>query len=154
MSHLHLKLKCLNRSVYTVSTNSKLKKTRWEWSKLKYTKCTTYYKYIRLGGSLVTLKIFLGWNAIFIMTHSLSKLASYTSKKLILNWIKYLSCPWSSMIGQENPRTASNICAKITRAMSQLLTLWDMHQRFTRTLIICQQMLRHCYETVSPCLMF
>ena len=62
MSRLHLMVKCLDRSVSTGSTNSKSKKTWWEWSKLKYTMCTTYCKYMRFGGTFVALEVCLGWN--------------------------------------------------------------------------------------------
>jgi len=62
MSRLHLKVQCHDRSVCTGSTNSKSKKTWWERSKLKYTKCTTYCKYMRFGGWFVALAVFLGWN--------------------------------------------------------------------------------------------
>jgi len=54
-----------------------------------------------------------------IMTRSLSKLASYISKKLILDRIEDLSCEWSSIIGQENHGSESGIGAKNTQAMSQ-----------------------------------
>jgi len=64
MSRLHLKVKCLDRSVCTWSTNSKLKKIWWEWSKLKYTKCTTYCKSRRFGGLFVPLEACLGLNDI------------------------------------------------------------------------------------------
>jgi len=62
MSHLHLKVKCFDRSVCTGSTNSKSKKTWWEWRKLQYTKCTTYCKYMRFSGLFVALQACLGWN--------------------------------------------------------------------------------------------
>jgi len=62
MSRLHLKVKCLDRSVCTGSTNSKSKKTWWEWSELKYTKCTIYCKYMCFGGLFVALETCLGWN--------------------------------------------------------------------------------------------
>jgi len=87
MSRLHLKVKCLDWFVCTVSTNSKSKKTWWEWSKQNYTKCTMYCKYISFGGVFVALEEWLGWNDTSIMTHSLSKLASYISKKFMLDRI-------------------------------------------------------------------
>jgi len=62
MSHLHLKVKCHGRSVCTGSTNSKSKKTWWEWSKLKCTKCTTYCKDMRFGSLFVALEACLSWN--------------------------------------------------------------------------------------------
>jgi len=55
-------VKCLNRSVCTESTNSKSKKTSWEWSKLHYSKCITYCKYTRFSGLFVALEACLGWN--------------------------------------------------------------------------------------------
>ena len=87
-----------------------------------------------------------------IMTGSLSKLASYISKKLILERFEDLSWEWSSIIGRENPSSGSGIWAKNTRAMSQLPTLWDADQRCARTSMICQQKLRICHEWVSLCL--
>jgi len=62
MNCLHLMVKCLDRSVCTGSTDSKSKKTWWEWSKLKYRNCTTYYKYMHFGGLFVALEAYLGWN--------------------------------------------------------------------------------------------
>ena len=62
MSCRHLKVKCLERSVCTGSTNSKSKETWWQWSKLKYTKCTTYCKYMHFGGLFVPIEAWLGWN--------------------------------------------------------------------------------------------
>jgi len=44
-----------------------------------------------------------------IMTRSLSKLASYISKKLILDRIEDLSCERSSIIGPQNPGSESGI---------------------------------------------
>jgi len=62
MSCLHLKVKCHDRSVCTGSTSSKSKKTSWEWSKLKYTKCTMYCKDMRFGGLFVALEAYLDCN--------------------------------------------------------------------------------------------
>ena len=81
-----------------------------------------------------------------IMTCSLSKLASYISTKLILDRIADLCCEWSSSIGHENLSRERSIRAKNTQAMSQLPTLWDADQRYARTSMICQQMLRLCHN--------
>jgi len=107
---------------------------------------------MRFTGLLVALEACLGWNDTSIMTRSLSKLASYISKKLILDRIKDLSCAWCSIIGQENPSSESCIWAKNTQALSELLTLWDVDQRCARTSMICQQTLRLCHKEVSQCL--
>jgi hypothetical protein len=44
-----------------------------------------------------------------IMTRSLSKLASYISKKLIPDRIDDVSWEWTGSIGQENPGSESSI---------------------------------------------
>jgi hypothetical protein len=44
------------------------------------------------------------------------------------------------------------ICAKNTRVVSQLPTLWDADLRCAKTSMICQQKLWLCHEYVSPCL--
>jgi len=58
------------------------------------------------------------------MTRRLSKLASYISRKLILDRIDDLSCEISSIIGQENPGGESGSRAKKTQAVSLLSTQW------------------------------
>jgi len=56
MSCLHQKVKCLDRSVCTGSTNKKSNKTWWEWSKLMQA------KYMCFGGWFVPLEAYVGWN--------------------------------------------------------------------------------------------
>ena len=136
----------------TACTNSESKETWWEWSKLNYTKCTTYCKYMLFGGYFVALEACLHWNDTSIMICSLSKLASDISKKLILDRIEDLSCAWSSIMGQENPASEDCIWAGKSWAMSQHPTLWDAGPRCAITSMIWQQELRLCHENVSPCL--
>ena len=81
-----------------------------------------------------------------IMTCSLSMLASYISKKLILDRIEDLSCAWSSIIGKENPNGESTIWVQTTRAVSQLPTQRDANRKCARTGMICLQKLRLCHE--------
>jgi len=137
-----------------MSTDSKSKKTGFEWSKLQHTRYTTFCKYMCFGGLFVVSEAWLGLNDKSIMTHSLAKLASYISMKLILDRIEDLSCAWCSIIGQENPGSKSCIWAKNTWAVAQFPTLHGEDQRCTRTSIIRQQKLRLCHEYVSPCLRF
>jgi hypothetical protein len=51
-----------------------------------------YCKYMCFGTLFVALEAGLGWIDQTIMSRSLSKLASYISKKLILDRIEDLSC--------------------------------------------------------------
>jgi hypothetical protein len=57
-----MKVKSLDISACTRSTNSKSKKTWWEWSEPKYRKWTTYCEYMHNSGLFVALKACLGWN--------------------------------------------------------------------------------------------
>ena len=92
MSRLHLKVKGLDRSGCTASTDSKSKKSRWEWSKLK-SKVHCGLGYMRIGGLFVALEAYLSQNDISIMSRSLSKLPLKISKKLTLDWIgKFQLC--------------------------------------------------------------
>jgi len=126
MSRLHLNMKCLDRwqSVCTVYTDSKSKKRWWEWSKLQY---NVHYRvaFMHFVGLFVTLEACLGWNDTVIMSCSLSKLASYKSKNLNLDWIADLSCIWTSIKGWEMSGSESYSLAMNTRAMSPYLTLLD-----------------------------
>jgi len=125
MSHLHLTVKCLARwqDVCTASTESKSKKTWWEWCKLIY---NVQYgmEYMHIGGLFVTLEECLGRNDTSIISGSLSMLASYKSKNLILHWIAYHTCSWTWILGQEIPVSEGCSCALNTQAMSPYLTLW------------------------------
>jgi len=147
MSRLHLKAKCLDgwQFVCTVSTDSKSKKTWWEWSKLE---SKVHYRlgYMCFSGVFVTLEACLGRNDTSIMSRSLSMLASYKSKNVILDCIADLSCARTSIIGQEIPGSESCSLAMNTSAMSQSLTLWDADLRCAWTSLICQQKLWLCYE--------
>ena len=105
-----------------------------------------YCKYMRFSGLFVALEAYLGWNDNIHNNLQLVKLASYISKKLILDRIDDLSCDWSLIIGQQNTGSKSGIWAKNTRAMSQLPTLWDANQRYARTSMISQQKLWLCHE--------
>jgi len=145
MSRLHLKVKCIDRSVCTASTDSKSTKTWWEWSKLQY-KVHYGLGYMRIGGLFVALEVCLGWNDTSILSCSLSELASYKSKNLILDWIADLSCARTLIMGQEIPGSESCSLAMNIWAVSQSPTLWDGDLRCARTSMKCQQKLRLCYE--------
>jgi len=62
---------------------------------------------MHFGGVFVTLEAFLGRNDPFILRLSLSKLALYKSKNVILDWIADLSCASRSIIGQQIPGSGS-----------------------------------------------
>jgi len=147
MSCLHLNVKCLDRwqSVCTSSTDSKSKNTWWEWRKLKY---TVHYRlgYMRFGGVFVAREACLGWNDAFIMSRSLSKLASYKSKNIILDWMVDISCARNSIRGQEIPGRESCSLAMNTWAVSQYPTQCDADLEPARTSMICQQKLQLCYK--------
>jgi len=134
MSCLHLNVKCLHRwqSVCTASTDSKSKKTRWEWRKPKY-KVHNRLGYRCFGGIFAALEACQGRNDTSIMCRSLSMLPSYRSKNLIVDWIADLSCARTSIRDLEIPGCKSCHLTMNTWAMSQYLTPWDADLRFALT---------------------
>jgi len=149
MSRLHYHGKCLDwrRSACTASTDSKSKKTWWDWTtQTHYVHCQLGY--IPFSGDLVALVGCLGRNDTSIMSHSLSKLASYKAKNLILDWIANLSLARTWNVGQEVHGSVTVSLALNIRAVSQYPTLHNADLRCARTSMICQQMLQLCYVLV------
>ena len=151
MSHLHLNVQCLERwqSVCTASTDSKSKKTWWEWSKLKY-KVRYEVGNLCFGGVLSQLR--RTWPG---MRHSqwvasLPKLTSLKSKHVILDWIADLSCAWTSIIrqiiGQDIPSSERSSFTMNTRAMSQTPRPGHADLRCARTTMIFLHKLQCCHE--------
>jgi len=151
--HLHVMHSDRWHSVSTVTTDPKSKKAWSGWRKLKY---KGHYRqgYMCFGGVFVTLEACLGRNAISIMSRSLSTLALYKSKNLILDWMADLSCARTSIRGQELHGSKSFSLATNTWALFQDLSLCDADLRCTRTPMISQQTLQLCYKEVSQCLIF
>jgi len=126
MRRLHLNVNCLDKwqSVGTVSNDSKLKIMWWEWSKLKG-KVHYGLRYMHSDGFFVGLEMCLRCNYTSILSRNLSKLASYKSKNIILDWIADLSFAWTSIKGQENPVSESCSLAMNIQVMSQYPILQD-----------------------------
>jgi len=155
MSRLHLKVKCLDwlQSVCTASTDSKSKKTWWEWRKLTY-KVHYTMGYMCFGGVFVALEVYLGLNDTSRISCSLSKLASYKSKNIILDWMVDFSWARTSIRGQEIPGRESCSFAMNTWAVPQYLTLCDADLDCAQTSMISQKKLQLHYKWVSQCLIF
>jgi len=83
-----------------VSTDSKPKKTWWEWSELNW-KVHYGLGYVLFRGLLLLLRQAWAGMMHLLMSRSLSKLASVKSKNVILDMIADLSCAWTSIIGQD-----------------------------------------------------
>ena len=147
MSRVHLNVKYLDRwqSVCTECTDSKSMNTWWEWRNLTYKAHYTLGS-MHFGGVLVALKACLGWNVTSIMSRSLSKLASYNSTNIILDWMVDFRCARTSIRGQEEPSRASCSIAMNTWAVSQYPTLCDANLECARTSMIWQQKLQLCYK--------
>jgi hypothetical protein len=128
MSCLHLNVKHLDwwQSLSTASTDSKSKITWWEW--------------------IVTLEACLGRNDTSIMNCSLSKLASYRLKNIILHCMGDFSCARTSIRGQETPGRERSSGAINTWAVSQYPILCDADLESARTSMTCQEMLQLCYN--------
>jgi hypothetical protein len=136
MSRLHRNVKCHDwwQSVCTTSNVSKSKKTWWEWS--------------------AALEACLGRNDTSIMSRSLSKLATYKSKNIILDWIGDCSCARTSIRGEETPGRVRCSLALNSWAVSQYLTLCNEDLVSAWTSMISQQKLQLCYNYVSQCPIF
>jgi len=106
------------------------------------------------GGVFVTLKACLGRNDTSIMIRSMSSLATYKSKNIILDWMVDFSCARTAikdqeLLGRESCRWAMN-----TWAVTQYSTLCDADLESAQTSMICQQKQHLCYKQVSQCLIF
>jgi hypothetical protein len=139
MSRPHQNVKCLDRwqSVCTASTDSKSKNTRWEWWKLKNT------EHYRLGnrqfsGVFVAIEVFLGRNNTSILNCSFSKMTSYKSKNIILDWIVYCCCARTSIRGHEIPASARCCFALNLQAVSQYPTHCNADVESSQTSMIRQ----------------
>jgi len=100
---------------------------------------------MHFGGLFVAVVVCLGWNDTFLMSRSLSKLASYNSKNLNLHSIADLSCARTSIMGQQLPSRASCSLAMNTGTMSQHRTVWDADLRCAQQSAIRQPKLQLCY---------
>jgi len=142
MSLLLLNRKCLDRwdSACNVSAESKMKRTWSEWRKSKYKvqyrlhPCTLV-AYLSLVRHHWPGMIHLQWVA------ACQSWLQYWPKNLILAWIAVLSCAWTSIIGQEIPRSESCCLACNMWAVSQHLALWDRVLTCAWTSMICLQQL-------------
>jgi len=143
MSRLHLDMMCLDRwqSVCSASTNSMSKRTWWERRKLKH---TVHFRlgYTGFGGVFLALEACLGWNNSFIISRSMSRLASYKSKNDILDLMADLSYARTEIRGQIIPSCASCSLAMNTSAVSLYPTLRNADLRCARTSMIFQRKLQ------------